>query len=142
MTKISQDFDSAYTCFELAGKIRRDPPSGVAGHNDYNAFQMYRPNGMVAKAYKSRVLLFRASPLNNETGVTDWQEAAVASWQALQIAQNNGATLLTIASRKQNYYGAMATDETLWSYSLEPFHGIMEVAVIVQCYQQGSWLLY
>jgi starch-binding outer membrane protein, SusD/RagB family len=117
LTKISQDLDSAYACFELAGKIRRDPPSGVAGHNDYNAYQMYRPNGMAAKAYKSRVLLFRASPLNNEQGLTDWQDAAVASWDALQVALNNGATLLTMANRKQNYYGAMVTDEHLWSYT-------------------------
>ncbi|MCX6321112.1 MAG: RagB/SusD family nutrient uptake outer membrane protein [Bacteroidia bacterium] len=118
LTRIAQDFDSSYYFFNLAGKIRRDPPIGVPGHLDYTAYQMYRPNGMAALAYKARALLYRASPLNNEKGVTDWQEAAAASWQALQVALNQGgASLLTIANRKQNYFGATNTDESLWTFT-------------------------
>ena len=116
LTRIAQDFDSSYYFFNLAGKVRRDPPLGVAGHLDYDAYQMYRPNGMAALGYKSRALLYRASPLNTEGG-TDWQEAADASWQALKVALDNGVTLLTMANRKQNFYGSMVTDECLWTYS-------------------------
>jgi hypothetical protein len=118
MTKIAQDFDSALVCFTLAGKIRRDPAVGVPGHNDYNAYQMYRPNGMAAAAFKSRALLYRASPLNTDGNVNSWKEAADAAWQALQIATvQGGASLLTMANRTQNYYGVMVTDEHLWSYT-------------------------
>jgi hypothetical protein len=118
MTRIAQDFDSSYYFFNLAGKVRRDPPLGVAGHLNYGVtgYQMYRPNGMAALGFKSRTLLYRASPLNTEGG-TDWQEAAEASWQALQVALTNGAILLPMANRKQNYYGADVTDESLWSFS-------------------------
>ena len=117
LTRIAQDFDSAYYFFNLAGKIRRDPPSGVPGHLDYNAYQMYRPNGMAAIGYKSRALLFRASPLNTDGSSTDWQDAAKASWDALQVALNNGVFLLTLTNRKANYYGSMVSDECLWTYS-------------------------
>ncbi len=118
LTRIAQDFDSSYYFFNLAGKIRRDPPAGVPGHLDYNAYQMYRPNGMAALAFKSRALLFRASPLNTDNSATDWPEAAKASWDALQVALTNGAILLNpLANRKSNYYGSMVSDEHLWSYS-------------------------
>jgi hypothetical protein len=117
LTRIAQDFDSAYYFFNLAGKVRRDPPLGVPGHLDYNAYQMYRPNGMAALAYKSRALLYRASPLNTDGSATDWPEAAKASWDALQVALNNGVFLLTLPNRKANYYGSMVSDESLWTYS-------------------------
>jgi starch-binding outer membrane protein, SusD/RagB family len=117
LTRIAQDFDSAYYFFNLAGKVRRDPPLGVPGHLDYNAYQMYRPNGMAALAYKSRALLFRASPLNTDGSATDWSEAAKASWDALQVALNNGVFLLTLPNRKTNFYGSMVSDESIWTYS-------------------------
>jgi len=117
LTRIAQDFDSAYYFFNLAGKVRRDPPLGVPGHLDYNNYQMYRPNGMAALGYKSRALLFRASPLNTDGSATDWAEAAKASWDALQVALNNGVFLLTLPNRKANYYGSMVSDECLWTYS-------------------------
>jgi hypothetical protein len=117
LTRIASDFDSAYYFFNLAGKVRRDPPLGTPGHLDYNAYQMYRPNGMAALGYKSRALLFRASPLNTDGSATDWQEAAAAAWKALTVAQANGAALQTMANRTQNYYGAMDCDESLWTYS-------------------------
>ncbi|MEI7422981.1 MAG: RagB/SusD family nutrient uptake outer membrane protein [Prolixibacteraceae bacterium] len=116
-TKIAADFDSAYVCFNKAGKIRRDPPLGVPNHLNYNANEMYRPNGMVALAWKAKALMFGASPLNNKNGKTDWEEAAVASWAALKLAQDNGLILLPAATRYLNYYGADCTDEDLWSYT-------------------------
>jgi starch-binding outer membrane protein, SusD/RagB family len=115
--KIAQDFDSAYFYFNRAGLIRRDPAPGVPGHGSYDAYQMYRPNGMAALGYKSRALLTAASPLNNELGVTDWQVAAKASWDALKLAEDNGVTLLTFANRYLNYWGNDVSDEDLWSYS-------------------------
>ncbi len=116
-TKVAADFDSAYVYFKKADKIRRDPPIGVPNHLNYNANEMYRPNGMVALAWKAKALMFAASPLNNQHGVTDWQEAAAASWEALKLAQDNGLILLTAANRYLNYYGADCTDEDLWSYT-------------------------
>lgn len=118
LTRIAQDFDSSYYFFNLAGLIRRDPPLGTAGHLDYTNYQMYRPNGMAALGYKSRALLFRASPLNTDGSATDWSEAAVAAWQAIQVATTQGgAFLLPMANRYQNFWGATDTDETLWSYT-------------------------
>ena len=116
-TKIAADFDSAYVSFTKAGKIRRDPPLGVPNHLNYAANEMYRPNGMVALAWKAKALMFAASPLNNQHGITDWQEAAAASWAALKLAQDNGLILLPAATRYLNYYGADCTDEDLWSYT-------------------------
>jgi starch-binding outer membrane protein, SusD/RagB family len=115
--KIAMDFDSAYYFFQKAGKIRRDPPLNVPNHLNYSANQMYRPNGMVALAWKAKALMFAASPLNNEKGQADWQEAAVASWAALKLALDNGLILLPAAQRYLNYYGADVTDESLWSYT-------------------------
>jgi len=115
--KIALDFDSAYMYFEKAGKIRRDPPLGVPNHLNYSANQMYRPNGMVAKAWKAQALMFAASPLNNKNGTADWEEAAKASWDALKVALDNGLFLLAGKDRYLNIYGADVTDESLWTYT-------------------------
>ena len=117
LVRIAADFDSAYYFFNLAGKVRRDPPLGVPGHLDYNAYQMYRPNGLAALGYKSRALLSAASPRNNELGIVDWQNAAIASWAAIKAATDNGLFMLTSANRYLNYYGANVSDEDLWSYT-------------------------
>lgn len=114
LVKISQDFDTAYKYFELAGKVRRDPGPGQPGHlqdPDQRA-----PAGVAAKAYKSRALLYAASPLNNEQGATDWQNAATAAWEALQLALSKEYALLSANDRKTNYYGAGYTNEHLWSW--------------------------
>lgn len=70
LQRVVLDFDSAYYYFNQCDKVRRDP----VGSLDYNAYEMYRPNGMAAKAYKSRALLYAASPLNNKNGIADWQK--------------------------------------------------------------------
>jgi len=116
-TSIAADFDTAFIYLEKAGKIRRDPPFGVPNHLVYAANQMYRPNGMIAKAWKAKALMFAASPQNNEHGITDWQEAAVACWDATKLAEDQGLFMLTAANRYLNYYGADCTDEDLWSYT-------------------------
>jgi starch-binding outer membrane protein, SusD/RagB family len=130
LTRIAQDFDSAYICFNLAGKVRRDPGFDTDGvtplpnHLAYGAWngggnEMYRPNGMAALGFKARALLFRASPLNTEGDPNDWKEAAAASWAALKTCLDQKLTLLpTLVLRRQNYFGAAVTDESLWTYSM------------------------
>ncbi len=115
LIRIAQDFDSAATYFELAGRMRRDNPVvGGAGH--LSSPDQRRPTGVAAKAYRGRALLYAASPLNNEAGVIDWQNAAIANWDALQVALANGYALLTAANRKTNHYGADYTNEELWAW--------------------------
>jgi hypothetical protein len=123
LTRIAQDFDSSYYFFKLAGKIRRDPANGLPGHltyGNYNGggYEMYRPNGMAAKGFKARALLFGASPLNTEGDPNDWKEAAAAAWDAIKVAENDGgAFLLPFANRRDNFLGKMVCDESLFTYS-------------------------
>jgi hypothetical protein len=123
LQRIAGDLDSAYYYFNLCDKVRRDPPPGVSGSLDYSQNQMWRPNGMAAKAFKSRALLYAASPLNNKNGITDWQAAAVASWEALQLALSKGVTLLPLVDpvsgndRHLNFYGKDVCEESIWTYS-------------------------
>lgn len=113
MVRVAADMDTAYTYFEKAGKIRRDPLPGQAGN--LNAPDQNRPSGVTAKAYKSRALLYTASPLNNELGVKDWEEAAKASWEAIQKAEQNGYSLQTVVDYTKNYWGTTYTNEQLWA---------------------------
>jgi hypothetical protein len=111
--KIALDFDSAAYYFNLAGKMRRDPVIGPGYLADP---EQDKPNGVAAKAYKARALLYAASPLNNEKGKDDWVEAAKANWEAIQIAKNNGYGLLNAADYKTNYIGTNYTNEQIWGY--------------------------
>ena len=123
LQRIVQDIDSAYYFFDLCGKIRRDPMPGVSGTLDYTAYQMYRPNGMAAKAFKSKVLLYAASPLNNKSGDTDWQNAAIAAWEAIQVAEANGVVILPLSAgvgsddRHVNFYGKDVCAESIWTWT-------------------------
>ena len=65
---IAADFDSAYFFFNKAGKIRRDPPMGVPNHLAYTPNQMYRPNGMVALAWKSQKYTLPSASLYRRPG--------------------------------------------------------------------------
>ena len=119
LQRVVQDFDSAYYYFNLCGKIRRDP----VGSLNYSAYEMWRPNGMAAKAYKARALLYAASPLNNKNGAADWQAAAAAAWEAIQVAEARGVRILPLTDasgndRHLNYYGADVCEESLWTLSL------------------------
>ncbi len=98
---VAADMDSAYKYFELAGVVRRDPGPGESGHLA-DKYQ-YRPNGVAAKALKARALLYAASPLNNVSGAEDWKAAAVANWEAIQLAQKNKYTLLPMDKYNENY---------------------------------------
>jgi len=115
LQKVAADMDTAFTYFQKAGKVRRDPLPGQVGHlNDPD--QKY-PNGVTAKAYKARALLYAASPLNNDDNdVEIWKEAAVANWEAIQIAEQNGYNLLSAADYTKNYVGTTYTNEMLWGH--------------------------
>lgn len=116
LIRIAADMDTAAIYFAKAGKMRRDNPTpGGAGH--LTDPEQDRPNGVAAKAYKARALLYAASPLNNELGVKDWEDAAKASWEAIEIAKQNGYELLSAARYKENYVGVKYTNEQLWGWS-------------------------
>ncbi len=110
--RIAADFDSAAYYFEKAGKMRRDALPGQPGH--LNNPEQSVPNGVAAKAMKARALLFAASPLNNELGIIDWEVAAVANWEAIQVALDYGYGLLSATDYKKNYIGTTYTNEQLW----------------------------
>lgn len=115
--KIAQDFDSAYTYFELAGRVRRDNPVPNAPGN-LTAANQRAPNGVASKAMAARALLYAASPQNNELELTDWQNAAIANAEALQLAFDNGYILQSnITDRKKNFCGADYTNEDLWAFT-------------------------
>jgi hypothetical protein len=115
LMRIAQDFDSAAFYFNRAGRMRRDPLPGLPNH--LGSPDQRRPTGVAAKAFRARALLYAASPLNNGHGVADWDTAAVANWDALQIALSNGYTLLDSATMKTNFVGANYTNEELWGYN-------------------------
>jgi hypothetical protein len=61
--------------------------------------------------------LYAASPLNNELGVKDWENAAIANWEAITLAKQFGYDLLPAAKYKDNYVGTSYTNEQLWGYN-------------------------
>ena len=113
--KIAADFDTAAFYFEKAGKMRRDPLPGQVGH--LNANFQDRPNGVAAKALKGRALLYAASPLGNDKGKQAWEDAAIANWEAIQIARQYGYDLLSAADYKRNYVHTTFTNEQLWGWN-------------------------
>jgi hypothetical protein len=121
LNRIVQDIDSAYKYFVRCDKVRRDPMPGVSGSLIYSAYEMYRPNGMAALAFKSRVLLYAASPFNNKNGTADWEKAAVAAWDAIQLAESKGVIVLPLLDpvsgidRHLNYYGKDVCEESIWT---------------------------
>jgi starch-binding outer membrane protein, SusD/RagB family len=108
------DLDTAITYYEKAGRMRRDPGPGQVGHLTHP--DMKKPNGVAAKALKGRLLLYAASPQNNELGQADWEAAAKANWEALQSALSYNYDLQTAANYKLNYVGAQYTNEKLLGY--------------------------
>ncbi|GGM85028.1 membrane protein [Dyadobacter beijingensis] len=114
LIRIAMDMDTAASYFEKADLMRRDPGPGVTGH--LNNPEQKRPTGVAAKAFKARALLYAASPLNNEQGIADWQAAAQANWEAIQIAQQYGYDLLSLDDYKKNYIGTTYSNEQLWAW--------------------------
>ncbi|HET7178500.1 MAG TPA: RagB/SusD family nutrient uptake outer membrane protein, partial [Chryseosolibacter sp.] len=111
---VAMDMDTAAMYFEKAGRMRRDLGPGQPGH--LNHPDQARPNGVAAKAYKGRALLYAASPLNNDQGITAWEDAAKANWEAIQIALQYQYSLLSAADYKKNYVGTTYTNEELWAW--------------------------
>lgn len=113
--RIAGDFEAAAGFFKNAGKMRRDPMSG-AGH--LNDADQDKPNGVAAKAFKARALLYLASPLNNPSNNEDyWKDAAVAAWEAIDVAIANGYALLSLADYTKNFYGVKYSNEQIWAHS-------------------------
>lgn len=112
--KIAADMDTAAMFFEKAKRMRRDSPVPGPGH--LNHPDQARPNGVAAKAYKARALLYAASPLNNDKGQKAWEDAAKANWEAIEIAKQYGYDLLPAAKYKDNMIGVQYTNEQLWAW--------------------------
>jgi hypothetical protein len=114
LVKCAADFDTAVTYYEKAGRMRRDPGPGQAGH--LNHPDQFRPNGVAAKAFKARCLLYAASPLNNELGIKDWEEAAKACWEAIQVAEQYEYDFLSAADYQKNFAGSSYTNEQIFAW--------------------------
>ncbi len=114
LIRIAADMDSAAFYFEKVELMRRDPGPGVTGH--LNNPEQKRPNGVAAKAFKARALLYAASPLNNELGTKDWEEAAKANWEAIKIAEQFNYALLPLTDYKKNFIGTTYSNEQLWGW--------------------------
>lgn len=113
---IAADMDTAAIYFAKANRMRRDNPvPGGAGHLSH--IEQARPNGVAAKAYKARALLYAASPLNNDKGQKAWEDAAKANWEAIETAKQFGYELLTLAKYKDNMIGVNYTNEQLWAWA-------------------------
>lgn len=106
-----KDMDEAIKYYKAANMMRRDPGPGGALHLiDPN---MFRPSGMAAMAYRARILLYAASPLNNEKGNEAWEEAAKANWEAIQQALILNYELLPWSNFKRNFNGNKYSNEQL-----------------------------
>ena len=116
LIRAAADLDTAAIYFEKAKRMRRDNPVvGGAGH--LNHPDIFRPNGVAAIALKARILLYAASPLNNKNGVSDWEDAAIANWEAIKVAQQYGYALMNAANYSRNYWGVQYSNEHLWAYN-------------------------
>ncbi len=116
LMRIAADLDTAYSFFEKANMMRRDNPVvGGAGH--LNSPDQFRPTGVTSKALRARVLLYAASPQNNELGAKDWEEAAKANWEAIKLSEQWGYFLLTLANYKFNYNYTNYSDEQIWGWA-------------------------
>lgn len=131
LMKIAADLDTAVIFYQKAGKMRRDNSVfGGAGH--LNHPDLFKPNGCAALGLKGRVLLYAASPLNNELGDKDWENAAKANWEAIQTAEQYGYFLLSATDYKLNYVGTRYSDEDLyaWSGGNQAYNGSLTQAII------------
>ena len=119
LMNICADLDTALIYFEKAGVMRRDPGPGQVGH--LSSPDQFRPNGVAAKALKAIALLYAASPLNNKNGLQDWEAAAKANWEAIQLALQYEYELMPADRYKENFVGAKYTNEQLWAWNAGNF---------------------
>ena len=130
------DMYKAYGYLKEAGKMRRDAAPGVAGH--LNASDMDRPSGCAALSMRARALMYAASPLNNQNGTQDWEDAAAAYAEALSAALENQYALQEADEYTDNFFGKSSTNEVIWGYAhsgkptLSSFSGIT-------CYPQSYY---
>lgn len=136
LLKIVADLDTAYSFYVKAGRVRRDDPVPGSPGNLTHPNMKY-PNGVAAMALKGRALLYAASPLNNTLGETDWQNAAIANWEAIKIAQTWGYYLLPAADYKKNFNGAASTNEQIWSWPYGPLSMIYIKSIIPSFFNKG-----
>ena len=113
MYNVAADMDTAIIFFKKAGKMRRDSGPGQVGH--LNAHDQKLPNGVTAAAMKGRALLFAASPLHNGTQ-QNWEDAAIANWEAIKIALEHEYQMLTYENYYDNYWGTTYSNEMLWGH--------------------------
>lgn len=113
MYNVAADMDTAMVYFEKAGKMRRDPKPGQVGN--LNAQDQEKPNGVTAAAMKGRALLFAASPLHNGTQ-QNWEDAAKANWEAIDLAKQFGYEMLSYDNYYNNYWGTTYSNEMLWGH--------------------------
>ncbi len=119
LKRIADDFDTAANYLDLAGKMRRDPASGAGNLADPD---QDKPNGVAAKAFRGRALLYAASPLNNPSGdLTLWEDAAIACWEAVDVARKNGYILLDKSEYTKNFYGVDYSNEQIWARKMGTF---------------------
>ena len=115
LLRVAADMDSSVVYFKKANRMRRDPITAIENNPNKDFPDIDKPNGVAAVAFKARVLLYAASPLNNELGQQDWTNAAKANLEALQVAKQYGYGLVSKANYKTNYVGTY-TNEAIWSY--------------------------
>lgn len=113
MYNVAADMDTAMVYFERAGKMRRDPRPGQVGN--LNAPDQEKPTGVTAAAMKGRALLFGASPLHNGTQ-QNWEDAAKANWEAIELATAYGYDMLSYEDYYNNYWGTTYSNEMLWGH--------------------------
>ena len=113
--RAAEDFYTAYEYLNAAGKMRRDARPGAAGH--LMAADIDRPNGCAALAMRARALMYAASPLSNQNGKQDWEDAAKAYGKALTAAIDWGYELQSSDKYTDNFFGKETTNETIWGYS-------------------------
>lgn len=136
LVNIAADLDTAYSFYVKAGRVRRDDPVPGSPGNLTHPDMRY-PNGVAAMALKGRALLYAASPLNNTLGATDWQNAAVANWEAIQLAETWGYYLLPEPDYKKNFVGAAATNEQIWGWPYGPLSMTYLKSVIPSFFNRG-----
>ena len=113
------DCDTAVIHYKKAGAMRRD------GANDYlNNVNQGVPGGVAAMAFKARILLYAASPLNNKDNNTAyWETAVKACSEAINTAAEYGYALQNYSKASKiesdeylaNYF--RYTNEQLWAWS-------------------------
>ena len=102
---------------------------------------MGRATSVAAKALKSRLLLYAASPLHNPgNDVNKWQAASNASKEAIDFAENNGYHLYQGADYTKIFM-EKNNPEILMSYNFSKIPG-GGIDIVCQPNSYGGWSVY